>query len=135
MLLPVLGGAALAVLLSPSPHPPTSSVAWKTLMRAIAPLRRACLGFGSRVEAGDELLRQWSAAGISLLLLAIVFTTLMSQQIDNQAIRVGQIGQALHPIERSGAFFSCLGVFTDAGLAVGRLISVPPHLVGGDLPV
>ncbi len=77
LLLPVLGGVALAILLSPSPHPPTSSVTWKTLMNVIGPLRRIGLGLGSLVEAGDEFLRQWSAAGISLLLLAIVFTALM----------------------------------------------------------
>jgi len=77
MLLPVLGGATLAILLSPWPHPLASSAAWKPLMSVISPLRRTCLGFGSLVERGDEVLRQWSAAGISLLLVALVLAALM----------------------------------------------------------
>ncbi len=77
LLLPVLGGAALAILLSPWPHPLASSAAWKTLMKGLEPLRRTCLGFGSLVERGDGVLRHWSAAGISLLLLALAFAALM----------------------------------------------------------
>jgi hypothetical protein len=77
LLLPVLGGATLAILLSPWPHPLASSATWKTLMSVVGPFRRACLGFGSLLEEGDSLLRQWSAAGISLLLVALVLATLM----------------------------------------------------------
>ena len=77
LLLPVLGGATLAILLSPRPHPPASSATWKTLISVIGPLRRACLGFGSLLEEGDDLLRQWSAAGVALLLVALLLATLM----------------------------------------------------------
>jgi hypothetical protein len=77
LLLPVLGGAALAILLSPWPHPLDSSAAWKSLMRVVGPLRRGCLGFGSLVERGDDVLRQWSATGISLLLVALLLAGLM----------------------------------------------------------
>lgn len=77
LLVPVLGGAALAILLSPWPHPLAASPAWKTLMSVIAPFRRTCLGFGTLVESGDDVLRQWSAAGISLLLVALMLAALM----------------------------------------------------------
>ena len=77
LLLPVLGGAALAILLSPWPHPLGSSAAWKALMRVVGPLRRGCLRFGSLIERGDEVLRQWSAAGISLLLVSLLLAASM----------------------------------------------------------
>lgn len=77
LLVPVLGGAAFAILLSPWPHPLAASPAWKTLISVIGPLRRPCLGFGSLVEGGDSVLRQWSAAGISLLLVALMLAALM----------------------------------------------------------
>lgn len=75
LVLPVLGGAALALLLSPWPHPLAATS--KTLMRVVGPFRRTCLGFGSLVERGDEVLRQWPAAGLSLLLVALLLATLM----------------------------------------------------------
>jgi hypothetical protein len=42
---------------------------WKTLAVVIDPIRRA----GERLEGIDDILRQWSAAGISLLVLALAF--------------------------------------------------------------
>ncbi|WLB56590.1 complex I subunit 5 family protein [Bradyrhizobium japonicum] len=77
LLLPVLGGAAFAILLSPWPHPLGSSAAWKALMRGVGPLRRGCLRFGSLVERSDEVLCQWSAAGISLLLVSLLLAASM----------------------------------------------------------
>ncbi len=77
LLWPVLGGAVLAVLFGPWLHLPTSSAAWKTLTSPIGPLRRICLEIGSKVERADVVLRRWSAAGISLLLLALAFAALM----------------------------------------------------------
>ena len=77
LLLPVLGGAALAILLSPWPHPLASSPAWKTPMSVIGRFRRTCLGIGGLVERGDDVLRQWSSAGISLLLVTLVLAALM----------------------------------------------------------
>ncbi|MCP3371933.1 complex I subunit 5 family protein [Bradyrhizobium cajani] len=73
LLLPVLGGTVLAILLSPWPHP----LALNAVERMIAPLRRACLGFGRLVEAVDDVLRQWPAASMSLLLVALLLGTLM----------------------------------------------------------
>jgi multicomponent Na+:H+ antiporter subunit D len=76
LLLSVLGGAALAVLFSPWAHPPNSSDAWKQLTRPIEPLRRTCVELGSLVERGDGVLRQWSTAGICLLLLVLTLAAL-----------------------------------------------------------
>ena len=77
LLLPVLGGAASAILLSPWPHPLASSTTLKRLVRMIAPLRRVCLSLGSLVEAADDVLRQWPAASMSLLLVALLLGALM----------------------------------------------------------
>ena len=76
LLLSVLGGAALAILFSPWAHPPNSSDAWKQLTRPIEPLRRTCVELGSLVERGDGVLRQWSTAGICLLLLVLTLAAL-----------------------------------------------------------
>jgi hypothetical protein len=46
-------------------------------MRVVGPLRRGCLRFGSLIERGDEVLRQWSAAGISLLLVSLLLAASM----------------------------------------------------------
>jgi multicomponent Na+:H+ antiporter subunit D len=77
LLVTVLGGAALAVLLSPWPHPMAFSAAWKTMMSLIGPFRHACLGFGSIVERGDYVLRQWSVSGISFLIVALLLAAMM----------------------------------------------------------
>ena len=77
LLVTVLGGAALAMLLSPWPHPLAGMVVWKDLARALGPLRRACLGFGSLFEEGDHFLRQWPAAGICLLALTLLLAASM----------------------------------------------------------
>ncbi|MGY8706740.1 proton-conducting transporter membrane subunit [Bradyrhizobium sp. 18BD] len=76
LLLSVLGGSALAILFSPWAHPPASSAAWKRLTSLIGPLRRTCVGLGSLVERGDGVLRQWSTAGICLLLLVLTLAAL-----------------------------------------------------------
>jgi len=76
LLLSVLGGAALAILFSPWAHPPNSSDAWKQLTRPIEPLRRTCVELCSLVERGDGVLRQWSTAGICLLLLVLTLAAL-----------------------------------------------------------
>ncbi|MCK1365832.1 proton-conducting transporter membrane subunit [Bradyrhizobium sp. 62] len=73
----MLGGGALVILLSPWPRPGGLSAGWKTLMSIIGPFRRVCLGFGSLVEWGDDVLRQWSSAGISLLLSTLLLAALM----------------------------------------------------------
>jgi hypothetical protein len=64
MLLPILGGAVVAILLGRWENP-----AWKT-MAVVGPVRRAGLALGAFVEGCDNLLRQWPTACISLLMLA-----------------------------------------------------------------
>lgn len=72
LLATVLGGVALAILLSPWSHPLTGTVARKDLKTVRGPFRRACLGFGSLVERGDHVLRQWPAAGICMLAVTLL---------------------------------------------------------------
>jgi multicomponent Na+:H+ antiporter subunit D len=77
LLLPVMGGGALAILFSPWPHPLAGTVAWKDLTKVLGPFRRACLGFGSLVESGDHVLRQWPAAGICMLTVTLLLAASM----------------------------------------------------------
>jgi formate hydrogenlyase subunit 3/multisubunit Na+/H+ antiporter MnhD subunit len=77
LLIPLLGGVVLAILFSPWPHPLASSTIWKPIARMIAPVRYACVALGSLVERGNDILCQWSAASISLLMLALAFGALM----------------------------------------------------------
>jgi multicomponent Na+:H+ antiporter subunit D len=77
LLLPVLGGVVLAILLSPWPHPLAPSARWKVAIRVLDPFRRTCFAFGGLVERGNDVLCQWPAASISLLLLALLFGALM----------------------------------------------------------
>jgi NADH:ubiquinone oxidoreductase subunit 5 (subunit L)/multisubunit Na+/H+ antiporter MnhA subunit len=69
-LLPIAGGAVLAILLARWARPLAYSMPWKSA-------RRVCLGLGRRVERGDEALRQWPAASISLLMLVLLFSASM----------------------------------------------------------
>ena len=77
LLLPIMGGAVLAILLSPWPHPHTSSTAWKPLRGPLGPFRRTCLAFGRIVEGANEVLCQWPVASICLLMLALLLGALM----------------------------------------------------------
>jgi hypothetical protein len=77
LLLPVLGGAVIAILLSPWPHPLASSTSWKAIMTGVAPVRRGSLALGGLVERGNEVLCQWPAASLCLLLLALLLGALM----------------------------------------------------------
>lgn len=72
LLVTVLGGVALAILLSPWPRPLAGTLARKDLKTVPDPFRRACLGFGSLVERGDHVLRQWPAAGICMLAVTLL---------------------------------------------------------------
>jgi hypothetical protein len=67
ILLPILGGAIVAILLGRWEHP-----AWKTMV-VVGPVRRAGLALGAVVEGCDNFLRQWPVACISLLTLAALF--------------------------------------------------------------
>jgi formate hydrogenlyase subunit 3/multisubunit Na+/H+ antiporter MnhD subunit len=77
LLLPAMGGAVLAILLSPWPLPLAGSGAWKDLMRVLGPVRRVGLGLGSLVERGDHFLRQWPAAGICMLAVTLLLVASM----------------------------------------------------------
>ncbi|MBW7961379.1 complex I subunit 5 family protein [Bradyrhizobium sp. BR 10261] len=77
LLTTVLGGAALAVLLGPWPHPLAGTMAWKDLTRVLGPVRRAGLRLGSLVERGDRVLRQWPAAGICMLAVTVLLAASM----------------------------------------------------------
>jgi hypothetical protein len=77
LLLPVLGGSVLAILLSPWPHSLASSTTWTALMRVVGPFRRAGLCFGDLVKKGNNVLCQWLAASICLLMLAFLLGALM----------------------------------------------------------
>lgn len=77
LLLPVLGGTLLAILLGPWPPPFASSTGWKTIMTLVGPIRRSFLTFGGSVERSNDVLCQWPAASISLLVLVLLLGTLM----------------------------------------------------------
>lgn len=77
LLLPVLGGVVIAILLSPWPQPLASSTSWKAIMTEANPVRRGSLALGGLVERGNEVLCQWPAASMCLLLLALLLGALM----------------------------------------------------------
>jgi multicomponent Na+:H+ antiporter subunit D len=77
LLLPVLGGVVIAILLSPWPHPLASSTFCKAIMTAAKPVRQGGLALGDLVERGNEVLCQWPAASMCLLLLALLLGALM----------------------------------------------------------
>jgi multicomponent Na+:H+ antiporter subunit D len=68
---PILGGVALAILLGrwgdPSPR----------IFATIGAARRAALILSSGIERSDGVLRQWPAAGLCMLVLAIAFAAAM----------------------------------------------------------
>ena len=72
-LLPILGGAVVAILLGRWERPPGHLSRWKALMAIVGPIRRAGLALSAIVEGCDNVLRQWPAACISLLTLAALF--------------------------------------------------------------
>jgi formate hydrogenlyase subunit 3/multisubunit Na+/H+ antiporter MnhD subunit len=73
MLLPILGGAVVAVLLGRWELPHGRLSRWKALMVIVGPVRRAGLASGALIEGCDNVLRQWPTACISLLTLAALF--------------------------------------------------------------
>ena len=68
---PILGGGALAILLGRWGDPGACTLA------TVGPARRATLILSSRIERIDGVLRQWPAAGISHLVVAIMFGAAM----------------------------------------------------------
>ncbi|MCP4620333.1 MAG: NADH-quinone oxidoreductase subunit J [Bradyrhizobium sp.] len=76
-LLPLLGGAVVAILLGRWELPPGHPSRWKALLSTVEPIRRPVLAASTVVEKADNILRQWPAACICLLLLAALFAVLM----------------------------------------------------------
>jgi multicomponent Na+:H+ antiporter subunit D len=72
-LIPILGGAVVAILLGRWERPPGRLSRWKALMVVVRPIRHAGLASGAIVEGWDNVLRQWPTACISLLTLAALF--------------------------------------------------------------
>ncbi len=77
LLLPIVGGAAAAVLLGRWGGSLAHLASWKALLQAIAPIQRIGLAIGDLMERIDGILCQWPAAGLSLLVLALLFGTCM----------------------------------------------------------
>src|SRR5262249_10307502 len=74
VLWPLLGGGLLAILLGRwADRPARISV----LVAMVGPARRATLALDKAIELVDRMLRQWSAAGLALLVLAILFGVAM----------------------------------------------------------
>ena len=78
---PILCGAILAILLGRWGHRlarvPLRVPLAQVVVAAIGPARRTALALGGMVERIDGALRQWPAAGVSLLLAAIMFGAAM----------------------------------------------------------
>jgi formate hydrogenlyase subunit 3/multisubunit Na+/H+ antiporter MnhD subunit len=77
ILWPILSGAALAILLGRWGARLSSISFAKGLQPAVTGARRTALAVGGVVERIDGTLRQWTAAGLSLLLLALLFGAAM----------------------------------------------------------
>jgi multicomponent Na+:H+ antiporter subunit D len=74
---PIVGGGALAILLGRWGHRLARVPLWEVVIAAIGPARRAALAFGRMFERTDGTLRQWPAAGFSLVVVAIMLGTAM----------------------------------------------------------
>jgi NADH:ubiquinone oxidoreductase subunit 5 (subunit L)/multisubunit Na+/H+ antiporter MnhA subunit len=69
---PILAGAVLAILLAHWGHRPARVLFGNVLGAIIGPVRCTALAVGSTIERVDGTLRQWPAAGLSLLAVAIL---------------------------------------------------------------
>jgi multicomponent Na+:H+ antiporter subunit D len=74
---PVLGGAALAILLGRWEDRLTRISSGRVVAVTVGSARRAALALAGTLERLDGMLRQWLAAGLALLLLAILFGAAM----------------------------------------------------------
>jgi multicomponent Na+:H+ antiporter subunit D len=74
---PIVGGGALAILLGHWTLRPARAPAGNVVVGMVGPLRRAALAVGACLEQVDGVLGQWPAAGLALLILAILFGTTM----------------------------------------------------------
>jgi formate hydrogenlyase subunit 3/multisubunit Na+/H+ antiporter MnhD subunit len=74
---PLLAGAVLALLLGQWGPGWTRIHSGKTLAGIIGPARRPVLALGRAVELTDSVLRQWPAAGLALVIVAILLVAAM----------------------------------------------------------
>lgn len=74
---PAVGGALVAILVGRWGDSWRRAASRVSFVAAIGPVRTAALAVGAVFERVDAVLRQWAAAGLSLLLLLILFGTAM----------------------------------------------------------
>jgi formate hydrogenlyase subunit 3/multisubunit Na+/H+ antiporter MnhD subunit len=74
---PILAGSALAILLGRWGKRLARTPFGKGLVPIVGPVRRTGLGLAGMIERVDGLLRQWPIAGLSLLVLSILFGAAM----------------------------------------------------------
>jgi len=74
---PVLGGAALAILLGRWDDRLARVSSGRVVAATVGSTRRAALALAGTLERLDGMLRQWLAAGLALLVLAILFGAAM----------------------------------------------------------
>jgi multicomponent Na+:H+ antiporter subunit D len=70
---PILGGGVLAILLGNWGHRFKDRSFAKIVVAIVAPLRRVTLALGRMIVRVDGILREWPAATVSLVILAILF--------------------------------------------------------------
>jgi hypothetical protein len=73
----IVGGGVLAILLGRWGHRLARVPLRQVVIAAIGPARRVPLVFGKMFERVDGTLRQWPAAGFSLMMAAIMFGAAM----------------------------------------------------------
>jgi len=74
---PILGGAGLAILLGRWEPRLVRAPFANVLVAIVSPARRVVLALGGMIERIDGVLRQWPAAGISLLMLVLLLGVAM----------------------------------------------------------
>ena len=72
---PIVGGVVLAILLGRWGHRLANIRFAKILVAIVGPLRHIALALGRMIVRVDGMLRQWPAAALSLMILAILFGT------------------------------------------------------------
>jgi formate hydrogenlyase subunit 3/multisubunit Na+/H+ antiporter MnhD subunit len=74
---PILAGGVLAILLGRGGNGLARTLFGKMVVPIVGPARRMTVALADMIERVDGLLRQWPAAGLSLLVLAILFGAAM----------------------------------------------------------
>jgi len=74
---PILGGGVVAILLGRWGHRLARVPVGKVVVAVVGPARRTALALGRAIERVDGTLRQWPAAGLALLVVAIMFGAAM----------------------------------------------------------